>query len=77
MMLVVEGLSWKTHGLTSVVYQLDASCLMFEWRNMGREEVKEKEFFLLWGISSIGEQNIEEKTIRERDIEIKERKNKN
>ena len=35
---------------------MDASCLMFEWRNMGREEVKGKEFFLWCGISIGGEQ---------------------
>ena len=27
---------------------------MFEWRNIGREEVKGKEFFLWWEISSGG-----------------------
>ena len=25
---------------------IDTSCLMFEWRNMGRGEAKGKEFFL-------------------------------
>ena len=34
---------------------------------MGREDAKGKEFFLLWGISSGGEQRIEEKTRREKE----------
>ena len=34
---------------------------------MRREEVKGKEFFLLWGINPGGEQKIEKKTIREEE----------